>query len=135
MEDNFSSFFKKSNNGATFNSGPKATKNTRTHHQSTSRITKMDHRKSGKMNLVAANTNQKIKHPLISQFANSGKTVMPNLKWSMVRPIFQAYKIKHDFEEDKPYTKSIGGIKCKLTGCKIYIKYFPENQTWTLFKK
>ena len=76
MQDSFYSFYKGTLGlGSQFNKTDKFTKNTRTHHQSTDRLMKMDHRKSGKLNLVAKSENERVKHPLINKFINSGVTL------------------------------------------------------------
>ena len=100
-----------------------------------SRVANMGHRKSGKMNLVAASENQSFKNPVVNQFANSNNMVLKGLKWATVKPILDAYKIQHDFDSDEPYVKSLNRTKCKLTGLKIKIQYNPQNETWALFKK
>jgi hypothetical protein len=137
MLDSFLSFYKRGEAlNSPFNKNDKFTSNSRTHHQSQNRLMKMDGRKSGKNNLVAVSqTKKSAQHPLINQFMNSGVTLMPNLKWNVVQPVFAFYKIKHEADPAETYTKSIHGIKCNMTGAKIYIKYFPERESWTLFKR
>jgi len=137
MLDSFFSFYKRGESlKPQFNKSDKFTANSRTHHQSKDRLMKMGHRKSGKENLVAvSHTKKDAEHPLINKFINSGTTLMPNLKWNLVQPIFSLYKIKHDHDQEDSYVKSIHGIKCKLTGAKVCIKFFPDRQTWTLFKR
>jgi hypothetical protein len=136
MDDNFYSFYKKSLSlPSSFKRSHGITKNTRTHHQSIDRITKIGHRKSGKLNLVAASENQSLKNPVVNTFANSNKTFIKGLKWPVVKPILDTYKIQHDHESDEGYDKALNRTKCKLTGAKIMIRYIPQNKTWVLFKK
>lgn len=136
MEDNFYSFYKKSMAlPSSFNKTHGITKNTRKHHQSLSRITNMGHRKSGKLNLVADSENQCLKNPVVNSFANSNQTFIKGLKWPVVKPILDTYRIQHDPESEEMYDKALNRVKCKLTGAKIFIRYIPNNKTWVLFKK
>lgn len=134
MNDSFYSFYKRTTLPSVFNKTNQITKNTRTHHQSTDRITQMGSRKSGKMNLVGASHNQQLKNSVVNNFANSKNLVLQGLTWPIVKPILDEYNKKHDFDSEEPYTKALNKIQCKLTGRKIFIKYNPENKTWTLFK-
>lgn len=111
------------------------TKNSRTHHQSMDRIAKVGHRKSGKLNLVAASENQSLKNPVVNSFANSNKTFIKGLSWAVVKPILDAYKIQHDHNSDEGYDKCLNRSRCKITGAKIIIRYIPQNKTWVLYKK
>lgn len=136
MDTDFYSFYKRKHSlPSNFNKIHQATKNTHTHHQSVDRITQMGHRKSGKMNLVAASHNSHLKNPVVNNFAHSNQTFLKGLTWPIVKPIFDAYHKKHDFDSDEPYTKALNKAQCKITKAKIFIKYHPENKTWTLFKK
>jgi len=136
MEDNFYSFYKKSMGlPSSFNKSHGVSKNTRTHHQSLDRITKIGHRKSGKLNLVAASENQALKNPVVNAFANSNQTFIKGLKWPVVKHILDAYRIQHDHNSDESYDKALNRVKCKLTGAKIFIRFIPNNQSWVLFKK
>jgi hypothetical protein len=136
MDDNFYSFYKRSLTlPSSFNKSHGVTKNTRTHHQSVDRLAKMGHRKSGKVNLVAASENQSLKNPIVNAFANSNKNFIKGLTWAVVKPILDTYKIQHDHESEETYDKALNRTKCKLTGAKIFIRYNPNNKTWILFKK
>lgn len=136
MEDNFYSFYKRSIGlPSSFSKTHGITKNTRKHHQSLDRITKMGHRKSNKLNLVAASENQSLKNPVVNRFANSNQTFIKGLTWAVVKPILDAYKIQHDHESEEGYDKALNRTKCKLTGAKIIIRYIPQNKTWVLYKK
>lgn len=142
MSDSFLDFYKSTADLMTkthslpsqFNKLDKITKNTRTHHQSTTRLTNMGHRKSGKMNLVAASENESVKHPLINRFTKTGSLKIPKVSFNIMKPILQMYRIKHDEDNTEPYTRSLGGIKCDVTGKKIYVKFYPETNLWDIFK-
>jgi hypothetical protein len=136
MEDNFYSFYKRSTElPSSFTRAHGITKNTRAQHQSIDRISKIGHRKSGKLNLVAASENQSLKNPVVNSFANSNQTFIKGLKWSVVKPILDAYKIQHDHDSEEGYDKSLNRTRCKITGAKIIIRYIPQNKTWVLYKK
>jgi hypothetical protein len=117
---NFYSFFKESLN---FNlKDNNKTPNTQTHHQSMARMVKMDHRKSGKNNLVAKSSTEK-------DFKDSlGKYLNMALSWPLISPILKKYQIIHDHDSKEAYRKPL-----KRTGLWVY--YYPELEKWKISER
>ena len=136
--DNFYSFYKRHTSPYT-NSLPSdkthKTPNTQTHHQSTARLMKMDHRKSGKNNLVAKSHTFQLKNPVVDRFINNNSKILSPLNWAQAKPILFDYNINHDLDSEESYTKALNRLKCNVTGLQVYIQYNPNNEIWTLFKK
>jgi hypothetical protein len=117
---NFYSFYKESLNSNLKDNNK--TPNTQTHHQSLARIVKMDHRKSGKNNLVARSATKKTFEDSLQQYKNR------LLSWPLVSPILKQYQIIHDEDSKEPYRKSL-----KRTGWWVY--YYPDIQKWKISER